>query len=428
MSWFAPGLDELLGVAAATLDLAGGVIEANAGFRRLIAEAGLARTGAGVERFFIQPSLAALLSAEPAADGEIHRGWLTVGDAQGQTRSLRARVWRVDGTLRLLAEHDIEEAERLCATVLELNRDYADAQHRLAQANLKLQQGENQLKQLVADLTRANTGLQQAQHQMLESEKLASVGLLAAGVAHEINNPIAFVISNLWTLTQYVECLLRVIDGYAAVAMVGNVSPGQLAALASLQGEIGVDYIREDIGVLLDESRIGLDRVKRIVQELNQFSRVDAVESLAEGNLNLALESTLAVLQNELHHCEVRKEFGPLPRVECVLAQLQRVFMNLLLNAAQAIEGRGVLTLRTGCGDASVWIEISDTGTGIAPENLSHIFDPFFTTKPVGKGTGLGLSVSYGIVAQHHGRIEVESRIGQGSTFRIWLPMRQPAA
>jgi signal transduction histidine kinase len=250
--------------------------------------------------------------------------------------------------------------------------------------------------------------------------------MLAAGVAHEINNPIAFVISNLGTLSQYAQCLMRVIDAYDAMAVEASVS--QFAAVAALKNEVGVDYIKEDIGVLLEESRAGLDRVKRIVQELREFARIDAVEALREEDLNLALQSTLIVLENELRHCEVSQEFAVLPRVECVLAQIKRVFMNLLLNAAQAIEGQGRLTIRTGRVDAELWLEIADNGKGIPAENLSRVFDPFFTTKPVGKGTGLGLSLSYGIVERHHGRIEMESTVGKGSTFRVWLPIRQPAS
>jgi signal transduction histidine kinase len=420
-------MDHLLAVAAATLTANGDLIDANAGFRRLIDAAGFPSPSGSIASFFIQPSFAALLAAAADADGEVHRGMLTVGNPIGQTRSLTARVWRLEAGLRVLAEHDIEEIDPLCNTVLDINRDYADSQRGLALANLKLQQGENQLKQLVAELTRANTDLKPAKTQMLQSEKLASVGMLAAGVAHEINNPIAFVISNVGTLSQYGQCLLRVIDAYDAVAMAGDVSDSQLAVVASLKSEVGVDYIKEDIGALLEESCVGLDRVKRIVRELTEFSRVDAVESLRDDDINGALQSTLIVLENELRHCDVRKEFGVLPRVECVLAQIKRVFMNLLINAAQAIEGRGLVIIRTGCLDAGVWIELTDTGAGISPQNLPRIFDPFFTTKAVGKGTGLGLSVSYGIVERHHGRIDVESTIGTGSTFRVWLPIRQPA-
>jgi signal transduction histidine kinase len=297
-------------------------------------------------------------------------------------------------------------------------------------ARLKVEIGERIQAQNVADgrmrdLVALNMKLEDAHVQLLQSEKMASIGLLAAGVAHEINNPIGFVNSNLNTLTQYVECLTRVVDAYSIAA--GDAT-GKFSSVATLKDEVGLDFIKQDVGILLHESRGGLDRVKRIVQALRDFSRVDGVDSWQEHQLVSGIESTLSVVGSELKHkCEVRKEYADLPPVECVLAELNQVFMNLLLNAAHAIEDQGVVTIRTGRQGEEAWVEIADTGAGIAAENLSHIFDPFFTTKSVGKGSGLGLSVSYGIVEKHHGRIEVRSEVGKGSTFRVCLPIRQPA-
>ena len=166
--------------------------------------------------------------------------------------------------------------------------------------------------------------------------------------------------------------------------------------------------------------------MKKIVQDLKDFSRTGDQER-GPADLRKGLDSTLNIVANELKYkCSVRKEYTPIPEVDCVISQINQVFMNLLVNAAQAIETQGVITLRCGMeNEEHVWVSISDTGHGIAPENMNHIFDPFFTTKPIGIGTGLGLSLSFGIIQQHNGRIEVESQPGLGTTFRIVLPIHQ---
>ncbi|MDH4284272.1 MAG: ATP-binding protein, partial [Gallionellaceae bacterium] len=160
---------------------------------------------------------------------------------------------------------------------------------------------------------------------------------------------------------------------------------------------------------------------------LKDFSHVDAGEEWHYSDLRKGLDSTLNIVHNEIKYkADVVKEYGELPEVECLSSQLNQVFMNLLVNATHAIEERGTITIRTGQQGEEVWMEVADTGKGIKPEHLTKIFDPFFTTKPVGKGTGLGLSLSYSIVQKHHGRIEVESEVGKGTTFRVWLPVKQP--
>ena len=276
-------------------------------------------------------------------------------------------------------------------------------------------------------LEETNAKLTQAHTQLLQSEKMASLGLLAAGVAHEINNPIGFVKSNLRSLAEYTADFQKVLDAYAeAEARL----PAQAAAFAEvrrLADEIDLPYVSEDLRALLSESTSGLERVAKIVQDLKDFSRLDSEQDWALEDIHQGLESTLNVIWNHLKYtCEVRREYGTLPPVECRLSQLNQIFLNLLVNAAQAIEKRGTIVIRTGQQGDEVWIEVRDTGRGIAPENLQRIFDPFFTTKPVGQGTGLGLSISYSIVQKHHGRIEAESVPGQGSCLRVWLPVRQP--
>ncbi|MGY6563620.1 MAG: nitric oxide-sensing protein NosP [Halomonadaceae bacterium] len=265
--------------------------------------------------------------------------------------------------------------------------------------------------------------LEEAHNQLLQSEKLASIGQLAAGVAHEINNPIGFVSSNLNTLRQYIDDLLRLVDLYETVEP--SLTSEAAERIAQLKTELELDYLREDVGALIAESIDGTARVRRIVQDLRDFSRTGATDwQLAD--LHQGLESTLNVATNEIKYkATIVREYGQLPAVECVPAQLNQVFLNLLVNAAQAIEDHGTITLRTGCEGDQVWLAFADDGAGIPAELQSRIFDPFFTTKPVGQGTGLGLSLSYGIVQKHGGRIELDSRPGEGTTFTLWLPIRR---
>ena len=265
--------------------------------------------------------------------------------------------------------------------------------------------------------------LEAAQAQLMQSERMASIGQLAAGVAHEINNPVGFVNSNLGSLKTYVDKLLHLLAVYEQAEP--QLPPIAQQTLQATKAEVDLAFLRTDLADLLAESLDGLQRVTRIVQDLKNFSHPDESQrQLAD--LEAGLDSTLRVVWNELKYkATVTKVFVGLPQVVCHPFQLNQVFMNLLVNAGQAIEGKGAITVRTGFDGAWLWVEIEDTGKGIKPEHLARIFDPFFTTKPVGKGTGLGLSMAYGIVKKHGGRIEVHSQVGQGSTFRVWLP-RQP--
>ena len=285
------------------------------------------------------------------------------------------------------------------------------------------------------DLKELNSKLSDAQSKLIQSEKLASIGQLAAGVAHEINNPIGFIFSNFGTLEQYLEDLFQMLDAYEQAE--ASVSDGAaLARIRSLKADLDIDYLKEDIPNLMRESRDGIQRVRKIVQDLKDFSRVDARQEWESVDLHAGIDSTLNIVNNEIKYkADVVKHYGALPEVQCLPSELNQVFMNLLVNAAHAITAeRGTITISTGVEGPNVWVEVADTGAGIAQENLKRIFDPFFTTKPVGKGTGLGLSLSYGIVQKHSGRMEVHSELGVGTRFRVTLPIQheeaatQPAA
>jgi len=280
---------------------------------------------------------------------------------------------------------------------------------------------EAEMAQRIKELGALNERLEEAQTQLLQAEKMAAVGQLAAGIAHEINNPVGFVNSNLGTLRQYVGNMITLIDAYHALADDCPNDHPALPGIRQLNEQMDFDFVREDALALLDESKDGLERVKRIVSDLRDFSRVGESDwQIAD--LHKCLDSTLNVVFNELKYkATIVKEYGTLPEIRCMPFQLNQVFMNLLVNAAHAITDHGTIILRTGCDAETVWVEIEDSGVGIPAENLKRIFEPFFTTKPVGQGTGLGLSVSYGIVQKHKGCIEVRSEPGKGSVFRVTL-------
>ena len=284
---------------------------------------------------------------------------------------------------------------------------------------------DSEVSQRQDELRRTYHRLASAQDQLLQSEKMASIGQLAAGVAHEINNPIGYVHSNIGTLREYCGALIALIEAYAAE----DAGEDPDAPLRKLRERLDIDFILGDLPQLLDESREGIERVTKIVQDLKEFSHVGADEQMRPADLHKGLDSTLNIVWNELKYkVQLEKHYGELPLVECHASELNQVFMNLLINAGQAIAERGTIVLATGVDEDRVWVSIADSGCGIPDDALQRIFDPFFTTKPIGRGTGLGLAIAYRIVAKHHGRIEVQSRPGFGSTFRVVLPVTQPHA
>jgi two-component system NtrC family sensor kinase len=287
---------------------------------------------------------------------------------------------------------------------------------------------EDALRRRYIELAELNGKLSMAQQQLVQSEKLASIGQLAAGVAHEINNPIGYIFSNFGTLDSYLAKLFELLAAYEAAEPAID-RPDLADKVRGLRTQIDLDYLREDIPALMRESKEGITRVRHIVQDLKDFSRLDTDQEWLWASLHRGIDSTLNIVSNEVRYrADVVKQYGELPDIECLPLQLNQVIMNLVVNAAQAIQGqRGRITVRTGAGGEQVWLEVSDNGCGIAPADLSRLFDPFFTTKPVGQGTGLGLSLAYSIVQKHHGRIDVDSKLGRGTTFRVTLPVRQQA-
>ncbi|SOE94757.1 PAS domain S-box-containing protein [Burkholderia sp. D7] len=277
-----------------------------------------------------------------------------------------------------------------------------------------------------AQLLELNAKLSRAQAQLVQSEKLASIGQLAAGVAHEINNPVGFIFSNFTTLDGYLEKLLVMLTAYEEAEHFIDSQPMR-DKLKALGETVDPLFLKEDIPVLMTETKDGIARVRKIVQALTEFSRVGGNVEWQFANLHQGIDATLNIINSEIKYkADVIKEYGQIPEIECLPSEINQVIMNLLVNAAHAIgEDRGKITIRTSVACETVSIEISDNGCGIEKESLSRIFDPFYTTKPVGKGTGLGLSLSYGIVQKHRGTLEAESEVGQGTTFRLALPVKQ---
>lgn len=292
---------------------------------------------------------------------------------------------------------------------------------------VRVREGERIIR-LEQTLAEQNRQLRDTQAALVQSEKLASLGQLAAGMAHEINNPVAYVANNLAVLRREVLSVMELLEkyrqGHEALA---QAEPALAAAIAELEQDGDLPWVQENLPRLFQTSLDGLRRVREIVSNLRDFARLDESE-LDELDLNAALQSTVKVLRHELNakQLTVELELVTGPKPTCRPQKINQVLYNLLLNAIQASRPQGRLWLRTRAEGDHAIVEVADQGCGIAPENLSRIFEPFFTTKPIGRGTGLGLAISYGIVHDHGGEIEVESRLDEGSVFRMRLPRRPP--
>jgi signal transduction histidine kinase len=296
---------------------------------------------------------------------------------------------------------------------LDLATSYQEAMQSLVDVNSKLKE--------------ANRHLAQQQAQLVQTEKMASIGILASGVAHEINNPLFFVDANLNTLNDYVhviDSMLALYDQLCNTMHGGDSSwPIKVSSIREEAQQQDFDFVMQDTKQLVVETRQGVERIKAIVQGLRDFSQIDRC-GFAETDINVILENTCVLIGSQLPtSCLLRKDFSSLPRLVCNAGEIGQVLLGVLLNAGQAVAGGGNVRIASSANDSSILITVEDDGYGIASEHIDHIFEPFFTTKPVGEGAGLGLSIAYGIIQKHNGSISIESQEGAGTKVTIRLPL-----
>jgi signal transduction histidine kinase len=281
---------------------------------------------------------------------------------------------------------------------------------------------EDKVRERTAELSAAMEELRETQARLVHREKMASVGQLVAGVAHEINNPLNFVQGNVRFLDAHRQALAAALDDYQAA--LAAVSAEHAAEAAKLREKHDLDYVVEDLASIVDACREGVERTTAIVADLQSFSRLDGGDA-READLHELIDSTLSILGARLVGIDLIRDYGDVPPVECMAGQVSQVLMNLIVNAADAVEKSGCITIRTLAPDAeTVRFEIEDDGCGIEEGLRDRIFDPFFTTKDVGQGTGLGLAITFGVVSRHGGRIQLESEVGRGTCFRVDLPIK----
>jgi signal transduction histidine kinase len=333
-----------------------------------------------------------------------------------------------------LALHSLSyAAHRLIRERRELRRLNAELEKEIAarkETEENLCAAARELSRKNDDLTAALNTLAQAQTQMVHQEKMASIGQLVAGVAHEINNPLSYVTANFEILGKYFAAFGKVLTEYRNLHTKLSATDGLKTALAA-EREHNLDRILADLPSLLYDTSAGLERIGKIVKGMRLFAHAENSRVFRQYDLHEGLESTLLVAHNEIkHYADIERCYGSVPPIEAIGGEINQVLLNLLVNAAQAIKAkksaaRGLIRITTWSDAEAVYCAIEDDGVGIAGENLPNIFNPFFTTKPVGQGTGMGLSISYDIIAnRHHGVIGVESAAGEGATFTFRLPIR----
>ncbi|GAB4339320.1 MAG: hypothetical protein Kow0037_24180 [Calditrichia bacterium] len=363
------------------------------------------------ERTLREPELPEEVIALPIGSDSPPKGYLVIAQPQNGRRFTTDdrnvfRALTAQTAIAMENNYFIEETRRLTQklTEAEIREKYT----------AELEEAHARLQKLYRDL-------KDTQAQLIQSEKMAGLGQLVAGIAHELNNPIGYIYANLKELEKYlsdVETLLLAVEEVLAERR-------PLSYLKETAQKIELDFIRRDIPQLIRESIEGGKRIKDVVTNLRNFSRLDEGEKKAV-DLNEGLQSTLRLLRHQTRdRIKIHSDLKELPLYTCNPGQINQVFMNILVNAVQAIEGEGNISIETGFDGQTISIKICDDGRGIPPEEMDRIFDPFYTTKPVGQGTGLGLSISYKIIREHSGTIEVESRPGQGSCFTIRLPFSE---
>lgn len=402
---FTPSLKTVNSVAVATIDCSGQLLEANTGFIRLLNQESCPANTVRVDHFFIQPNFAALITMSSGVDGEIYHGLLTIGEYTGQTRTLSTRILRQENQLQLFAEYDIASLECLNETVLQLNRDYAKAQFEISQINLRLKQREVKLEQTVAQLKTTNIQLKTTQRQLVEAEKMASLGVLVAGVAHEINTPLGICLGSTSLIEEQSQSIAQ-----------------RFADRKMTQSELD-DFLYK---ALLETQLIhtNLNRIGQITESFHQLAVTDQAKTKSRFNLKQCLDDVVSSLEHPLssqnvvvhNHCDQSIE------VESFMTDWASIFINLITNSLQhGFKGRntGTIDIIVTTDAGKLVVDYSDNGVGLSVEVQSRIFDPFFTTD-LQQGMGLGMHLIYNLITQKlNGHIVCDNTLGQGAHFHI---------
>ena len=356
--------------------------------------------------FFVNPLFSSFLSEE---EGLIYNGLSTIGNYSDMSYVLHLRVYKKKDSLLVFAEADVKDLFEGNRKMSHLNQTVNNLQRQLIREKKQLQLALEELKE--------------TQQLLIHSEKMNALGKLVAGIAHEVNNPIAFVYSNLYSAEQYADDLFNALRKYEeSIRQLG--SPELNETIASIRTKSDLDYLEEDFPQIISESMMGVERVKGIVEDLRRFSRLDESD-LKEVDLVENIRSTISILRSEILKKDIQFSFHAPDEVKmvCYAGQLNQAIMNVLMNAIQAVDHQGEVTLTVAVVDNNLIITIEDNGPGIPDEIKNRIFEPFFTTKPVGSGTGLGLSITYKIIHElHHGNIQVSSIPGKKTVFELKIP------
>jgi len=346
------------------------------------------------------------------SSGLVFEGLLTIGDFEAISYSLEAKVFRRNDTILVLAEADVPHLFTENKKMSQLNQEVNNLQRQLIREKSNLQRTLKELKE--------------TQQMLVHSEKMNALGKLVAGVAHEINNPVAFVYSNVFSLEKYISDLVQSYSELEELVRTGT-DQKIVGRINEIRERYDLDFLVDDISDMTTQSKTGLERVKTIIEDLRKFSRLDEAE-MKEIDLIDNISSTIGIAGLEISKRNIRLKLETPEKlmIECFPGQLNQALLNVIVNAAQAIDNDGNITISVNEDEPNVQIKVTDDGCGIQENIRTKIFDPFFTSKPVGSGTGLGLSITYKIITElHRGSIEVISTVGQGSTFILSIPKKQ---